>query len=208
MAWLRNLPISRKFIYAFGIVCSLCIALGAFSFITFEDITQKSQEVGGNSFPALVHLSDLRSAILQFRREDLNILLCPTPACTAEHTAKRQKALSTYKEAAAAFEPLIRTPHENEVFQDMSESFSKYVEESDRAIGFVAAGKIWAEGVQGLTQQVASTAKASLEESVATFKALSSVKSLKEAFDLQTSYGKTVIAKTLAESNRLTDASI
>ena len=157
MAWLRNLPISRKFIYAFGIVCSLCIALGAFSFITFEDITQKSQEVGGNSFPALVHLSDLRSAILQFRREDLNILLCPTPACTAEHTAKRQKALSTYKEAAAAFEPLIRTPHENEVFQDMSESFSKYVEESDRAIGFVAAGKIG--DALDLLQSEASMAK-------------------------------------------------
>ena len=78
----------------------------------------------------------------------------------------------------------------------------------DNVEAFVAAGKIWAEGVQGLTQQVASTAKASLEESVATFKALSSVKSLKEAFDLQTSYGKTVIAKTMAESNRLTDASI
>jgi methyl-accepting chemotaxis protein len=142
MTWLRNLPVSRKFTYAFGIVCGLCISLGAFSFFTFEDITQKSQDVGGNSFPALVHLSEMRSAMLQFRREDLNILLCPTPACSAEHTAKLQKALSAYKEAATAYEPLIRTPHDHDVFQDLSESFSKYVEDSDRAMGFVAAGKV------------------------------------------------------------------
>ncbi len=141
MAWLKNLPISRKFIVAFGIVCGLCILLGAYTFFTFRDIAKKSLEVSGNNFPALVHLADMHSAILQSRREDLNVLLCPTPACSAEHTAKRQKAFSAFKEAAAAYEPMIRTPHDREVFQNLSESLSKYEEDSNRAIGLVAAGK-------------------------------------------------------------------
>jgi methyl-accepting chemotaxis protein len=80
--------------------------------------------------------------MLQSRREDLNILLCPTPACSAEHTANRQNAHNSVKQAAAAYEPLIRTPHDREAFQNISESFSKYEEDSDRAIGLVAAGKV------------------------------------------------------------------
>jgi len=73
---------------------------------------------------------------------------------------------------------------------------------------FTAAGKIWAAGVQELTQQVAATAKASIEESVETFKALSSVKSVKEAIELQSAYSKAAVAKALAESTKLTEASM
>jgi phasin family protein len=73
---------------------------------------------------------------------------------------------------------------------------------------FTASSKIWMAGVQDLTKQFAATAKTSLEESVATFKALSTVKSVQEAIELQTSYSKTAIAKALAESTKLTEASM
>ena len=70
------------------------------------------------------------------------------------------------------------------------------------------AGQIWASGVQDLSKQFAATAQASFEESMATFKALTTVKSLKEAIDLQTGLTRTAIEKTLAESGKLTDASV
>jgi phasin family protein len=73
---------------------------------------------------------------------------------------------------------------------------------------FTASGKIWAAGVQDLTKQFAATAKASIEESVATFKALSTVKSVKEAIDLQSTYSKAALAKAMTESTKLTEASI
>ena len=141
MQWLRNLPVSRKFIFAFGVVCSLCIVLGTYTCVTFRMIASKSADMSESSLPALVHLSDARSAMLQYRREDLNMVLCPTPACVAEHSDKRQKALSAYKDAAAAYEPLIRNQHDHEVFQDLSASFSAYQEDSDRANGSIAADK-------------------------------------------------------------------
>jgi methyl-accepting chemotaxis protein len=141
MSWLRNTPISRKFTCAFGLVCGLCIALGAYTVFTLRDISKKSQEVSGYNFPALVHLADMRSAMLQGRREDLNILLCPASACVAEHTANRQSAHTAFQAAAAAYEPLIRAQHDREDFQDLSDSFAKYLEDSDRAIGMIAAGK-------------------------------------------------------------------
>lgn len=78
----------------------------------------------------------------------------------------------------------------------------------DNLEAFTASSKIWLAGMQDLTKQVAATAKASLEESVATFKALSTVKSVQEAIELQTTYSKTAIAKALAESTKLTEASM
>ena len=141
MQWLRNLPISRKFTFAFGAVCCLCILSGTFSFITFRSISEKCADVSEISFPVLVHLSDMRSAMIQYRREDLNVLLCPTPACATQHIAKLQKALSVFKEASAAYEPLIRTPHDRSVFQDISGAFTAYQEDSNQAVALVAAGK-------------------------------------------------------------------
>jgi methyl-accepting chemotaxis protein len=79
--------------------------------------------------------------MLQVRREELNMLLCPTPACTAKHEAKRQKQLDLFKQAAAAYEPLIRTAEERASFQDLQESFSKYEEDNNRATELLAAGK-------------------------------------------------------------------
>jgi phasin family protein len=73
---------------------------------------------------------------------------------------------------------------------------------------FVKSGQIWSAGVQELTKQMATSAKASFEESVSTFKAISTAKSVKEAIDLQSTFAKSALEKAMAESNKLTDASI
>ena len=72
----------------------------------------------------------------------------------------------------------------------------------------VKAGQIWAAGVQDISKQIAANAQASFDETMSTFKAMSSVKSLKDAFDLQASLARSTMEKTLAESGKLTDASM
>jgi phasin family protein len=72
----------------------------------------------------------------------------------------------------------------------------------------VKSGQIWAAGVQDIGKQMAASAQASFEETMSTFKAFSSVKSLKDAFDLQANLARATMEKTLAESGRLTDASV
>jgi phasin family protein len=73
---------------------------------------------------------------------------------------------------------------------------------------FMKSGQIWAAGMQDLQKQMAATAQASFEETVATFKAIASAKSVKDAFDLQAGLARGAIEKTLAESGKLTDASL
>jgi phasin family protein len=72
---------------------------------------------------------------------------------------------------------------------------------------FVKSSQIWATGVQDLSKQIAAAAQTSLDESIAAFKALTSVKSLKDAFELQSSFARAALEKSMAESGKLTDAS-
>ncbi|HKN21618.1 MAG TPA: methyl-accepting chemotaxis protein [Terracidiphilus sp.] len=140
MSWARNLPLSQKFSYAFGVVCVLCLVLGIYTFFTFRGITQKSAEVSGNHLPSLIHIGDIRNEVNVERREDLELMLCQTPACTADHTARRQKAIADYREALKEEEPLIQ-PAERSYYQTFVASIKQYQDASDRAIGLLTAGK-------------------------------------------------------------------
>jgi phasin family protein len=72
----------------------------------------------------------------------------------------------------------------------------------------VKSGQIWAAGVQDLGKQIAANAQASFDETMSAFRALTSAKSLKDAFDLQANLARLTLEKTLAESGKLTDASV
>jgi phasin family protein len=72
----------------------------------------------------------------------------------------------------------------------------------------VKSGQVWAAGMQDISKQIAANAQATFDESLSTFKALSSVRSLKDAFDLQANLARSAMEKTLAESGKLTDASL
>jgi methyl-accepting chemotaxis protein len=141
MAWLKNLPISRKFTFAFGIVCGLCILLGAYSFITFHGIAVRSADVSENAFPSEIYLAEARGAMNVVRRSDLDLLLCQTPACMASHSTERQKAIETYQAAVKSYEPTIIYPAEREMFQKFSRLFAQYMEASNKGVGLLAAGK-------------------------------------------------------------------
>ncbi len=71
----------------------------------------------------------------------------------------------------------------------------------------VKSSQIWTAGVQDLSKQVAASAQATFDETVATFKALAGVKSLKDAFELQANFARAALEKAMAESGKLTDAS-
>jgi methyl-accepting chemotaxis protein len=142
MQWLRNLPVSRKFIAAFGIVCGLCIVLGVYTFITFRGIATRSADVSGNSLPSLIALANISTATNNTRREDLNLLLCQTAACSAMHNERRQKAITDYKAQIKVYEPMVSYPGERELFQKFSTGWAQYSDTSDRANAMLAANKI------------------------------------------------------------------
>ena len=98
----------------------------------------------------------------------------------------------------------------------MKEGMEKAMKTAEELLAFgqgnveamIKSGQIWAAGVQDIGKQIAANAQASVDETVSTFKAFASAKSLKDAFELQASLARATLEKTLAESGKLTDASL
>jgi phasin family protein len=70
------------------------------------------------------------------------------------------------------------------------------------------ASQIWAAGVQDLNKTFAATAQAQMEAAMGSFKALAGVKSVKEAMELQTNLARASMETAMAESGKITDASM
>lgn len=70
------------------------------------------------------------------------------------------------------------------------------------------SSQILATGLTDISKLWAEHARASFEESMATFKAMTSVKSVKEAVDMQASFARAAMEKAVAETGRLTEHSL
>ena len=72
---------------------------------------------------------------------------------------------------------------------------------------WVKSGQILAAGLQDIGKQVAANAQATFDETMSTFKAMTGVRSMKEAFDMQATLTRSAMEKAMAETGRLTEAS-
>jgi methyl-accepting chemotaxis protein len=149
MSYVRDLPISRKLLYAFGAVCLLCVLLGGYSWIAFRNIAAKTAKVSQEDVPALVSIGNIRADVNTERREALEIALCHTAACIAQHIARRQEAIGRYRASLDAVVPLL-VPEEKEHYQQFVLSIRAYQDASDRAIAQATAGKA-SEAVEALS---------------------------------------------------------
>ena len=140
MSWAKNLPLSRKFTYTFSVICVLCLLMGVYTFCTLHSISNRIAEVSGNHLPSLIYLGEIRDGVSAERRESLDLMLCQTPSCTADHTTQRQKAISVYQAAIKELSPLV-LPAERGDFQVLLTSIKEYQELSDQGIALLAGGK-------------------------------------------------------------------
>jgi phasin family protein len=137
--------------------------------------------------------------------------LTEVAAVTEAATSKSMDvAISTLDDATAkatdALESTqVKVKEGMEMAMKTAEEFVTFSQGNVEAV--VKSSQIWTAGVQDLSKQVAATAQATFDETLANFKALTSVKSLKDAFELQASFARAAMEKAMAESGKLTDAS-
>ena len=174
MSWARNLPLSRKFTYAFGVVCTLCMLMGVYTFFTLHGISGGITEVSSKHLPSLISIGDIRSDVSSERREVLELMLCQSAACTAEHTAQRQKAIAGYQTAIKQMDPLV-LPAERAGFQALAASIKAYQDLSDRGIAQLTAGQsgdaldtLSSDKLAAALQQALAAANADFQSDVTT----------------------------------------
>src|SRR5579872_2599264 len=189
MSILRNIPIARKFLLAFGLVCLLCLGLGPYSLFTFRGIAASSEDVSLNGFPAVAALSEARGGLNSFARADLILLLCQSAECTNKENANRAKQLERMQKALKVYEPTISYPGERETYDKFSDALARYKDVSDRSSALLVSGKT-GDALDLLTSNESETA---FENSART---------LAEDIDLNVKYGLQSSEDTTSVSHR------
>ncbi len=98
----------------------------------------------------------------------------------------------------------------------MREGMQKAMKTAEELVAFnqgnleavTKSSQILATGLQDLTQTFAASARASMEEAMSTFKAMSTVKSVKEAMDLQSKLLRSAMEKAVSQTSHVTDTSM
>src|ERR1700759_5168859 len=72
----------------------------------------------------------------------------------------------------------------------------------------VKFGQIVATGLQDIGKQIAANTQANVDETVSTMRALGTVRSLREALDLQTSFARSSFEKAINQAGQITEASV
>ncbi len=139
-------------------------------------------------------------------------------AATAEvvEQTKAASAKSFDQTVAAMKDSMSKATSTVEASQlQMKEGITKTMKTAEEVVAFsqgnmealIKSGQIWSTGLQDISKQMASSMQASYEEAMSAFKALTSVKSLKEAVDLQVGLARSAVEKSVTESSKYTDAS-
>ena len=72
----------------------------------------------------------------------------------------------------------------------------------------MASGHIWTSGCQAIGQNIGASAQAQFERNMSTWKAITGVKSVKEAMDLHAHLARTSIENVVTETGKLARASV
>jgi phasin family protein len=71
----------------------------------------------------------------------------------------------------------------------------------------VKSGQIFATGMQDLSKMMAASAQTAMDEAMSTFRAMATVKSMKEAIDLQSTLARSTMEKAMTQTGHVAETS-
>jgi methyl-accepting chemotaxis protein len=142
MNFWRDLHISQKLGYAFGIVCLLTAILGISSLLGFLNIKSVVETLDETTIPSMKSVYDIRIALSDIRRAEGYLLFCQTSDCTDYYTQKRQSGLDSYNKTIDVYSSQVSTPEEKDIFNAVRQNASTYLELDRREDTLFRAGKI------------------------------------------------------------------
>lgn len=142
MLWLRNLPVARKFLFSFGIICALCALLGFMALNGMAKINNATTNLANVSLPSAQNLANMQSAMQVHRRADMGILLCATAECSDYYVKTRQRMRSQFDLAFQAYQANKTGAEELALVSAAQDDFKAYLSVSDPGLADLQAGRI------------------------------------------------------------------
>lgn len=131
MSILRNLPMSRKFAAAFGVICLLCLAQGGVVLTGLFKIDGLNKDLTERALPAAQATVEMRGNMQAARRMELASLLCVDDKCINLYATRRNDSIQKYDLAKDQLATLALTQSEREKYQNLIDEFAMYRSRSD-----------------------------------------------------------------------------
>jgi len=142
MNYWRNLSISHKLRYAFGIVCLLTAILGTATLIGFLNIKSVVNDVDQVTIPSIKAIYNIRISLSDIRRAEGYLLFCQTSDCTQYYSQKRLSGLDAYNKSIEQYASLVSYPGEKELYETLRQNAGAYLVLDSKEQELFAAGKI------------------------------------------------------------------
>ena len=127
MSWFYNLKIRQKLLLTIGVIMTIFIAVNFFLFIKMDNIRKSNKIIASIWLPSVYHISDLKVHCSDFRIKEYKHILAKKKEDMIDIEREMAVTYSDFKEDRDAYEKLIKSPKELELYNSFKESFSNYL---------------------------------------------------------------------------------
>jgi methyl-accepting chemotaxis protein len=142
MSVLRDMPVSRKFTLAFGLICLLCVTLGGVVFAAFHSVTAEVIDVRDHSVPSTALLADVQTNFDSVRRVSLAYLLCTGDDCKAKQQGRLEEAIADFHSAMGRYSAVVNYPGERELYEQIDTAGGQYIDMTHQAEAKIKSGNV------------------------------------------------------------------
>ncbi len=140
MSLLRNLPVARKFLLSFSIVCTLC-ALTVWIALTGMSRNDQAASILVNiALPSAQNLANMQSSMQIYRGADMGILACDAGDCIEYYVKTRIRTMGQFADAYKAYAASGADAEERNLAYTVEADFSSYRLASDPTLALLQAG--------------------------------------------------------------------
>lgn len=126
----RNIKLTTRALFSFGIICLLLIGLGAASLLKMDDIHDSASDLKNNWLPSVRQASRIETAMLLYRLDARRFVM--DDARLGEASIKKINQLkANLSKTTQDYEPLVSDQQEKELFNKVAANVSAYQSKID-----------------------------------------------------------------------------
>ena len=138
---LANLRTVTKLTLAFSVVLMLTVALGVFSIVNLGRVNHTSSELVLKWMPSILHTTTVRTAILDFRENEVKHARATDAGYMDEYEEKMKASLATIDTGLKSYQALLTEDKERTAFAGFMKTWTAYMAINKKLIGLGRGGK-------------------------------------------------------------------
>ncbi len=139
---LRNMRISTRLSFGFGLLALIVLGLGLFSIAKMGTMNDKAEEIASEWVPSLDAIGGLNLSIMRYRVFTLRLVVYPSPAEVSRTESRLQQLLADIEKNQTLYEQYARGGEQRELFNSLIATKTRYVAVVERIIAAVKAGEL------------------------------------------------------------------